>query len=359
MEEDINGLIVDDEIEDDITTEEYDIATYPSDYTVSVLYDMWENDDIEIPDYQRKYVWTIKQASLLIDSILTGLPIPPLFFYIDDQNKNLVIDGQQRLLSTIFFISGLFGEEDSGGKKRVFRLYGLSDASPYQNMRFEDLDDSDQRKVKQAVLRVINIRQLKPEGDSSCAFHIFERLNTGGTALSPQEIRNVVFRGEFNQQLIEANKNLDWRIILGQKDLDKRQKDVELVLRLFSLVNNISNYEKPMKNFLNDEMKINRRGNSKRIKEFFRNFELAASLVANKLGEKPFHLRGPLNVSALDSIMSVIIENIDKNEFENLENNFLRLKNNDIFKESTTSNTTDTKTVLARIEVVKSHILVD
>lgn len=359
MEEDINGLVVEDENEDDITTEEYDIATYPSDYTISVLYDMWEKKDIEIPDYQRKYVWTLKQASLLIDSILTGLPIPPLFFYIDEQNKNLVIDGQQRLLSAIYFISGFFGEEDSGGKKRVFRLYGLSDKSIYKDKRFEDLDDSNQRKVKQTVLRVINIRQLKPEGDSSCAFHIFERLNTGGTALSPQEIRNVVFRGEFNQQLKEANKNPDWRKILGQKDLDKRQKDIELVLRLFSLVNNISSYEKPMKSFLNNEMKIHRKGNLKRVKDFFNNFESAASLVANKLGEKPFHLRGPLNVSALDSIMSVIIENIDENKFENLDKNFLKLKSDDIFKESTTSNTTDTKTVLTRIKVVKSHILCD
>ena len=359
MEEDINELDVEKEIEDDITTESYDIATYPSDYTVSVLYEMWDNKDIEIPDYQRNFVWTIYQSSLLIDSLLTGLPIPPLFFYIDEQNKNLVIDGQQRLLSTIFFISGYFGEEDSRGKKRVFRLSGLSENSQFKNKRFIDLTDSDQRKLKQAILRVINIRQLKPEGDSSCAYHIFERLNTGGTALSPQEIRNVVFRGKFNQELKEANQDLAWRKILGKTDLDKRQKDVELVLRLYSLVNNISNYEKPMKKFLNDEMLFSKNGNSKRVKDFFKNFYLASKIVADQLGEKPFHLRGPLNISALDSIMSVIIENAEKNSFKDLENKFSLLKRDQTFIESTTSNTTDAKTVLARIEVVKSYLLRD
>ena len=183
MDNDINDLEVEEEIEDDITTERYDIATYSSDYTVSVLYDMWEKNDIEIPDYQRKYVWTIKQASLLIDSLLTGLPIPPLFFYIDDEYKNLVIDGQQRLLSIVYYIDGFFGEEDSKGKKRVFRLSGLSDKSQYKEKRFIDLDEQDQRKLKQSIIRVINIRQLNPEGDRSCAYHIFERLNTGGVSI--------------------------------------------------------------------------------------------------------------------------------------------------------------------------------
>jgi uncharacterized protein with ParB-like and HNH nuclease domain len=92
-----------DEIEVDENADEedvfvrYDIATYPSDLTLQVLKDMWDEDSIEIPTYQRNYVWTIKQASLLIESFLLGLPVPQAFFYIDDEHKNLVIDGQQRI----------------------------------------------------------------------------------------------------------------------------------------------------------------------------------------------------------------------------------------------------------------------
>ena len=80
----------------------YDIASYPSDFTLSGIAQMWADKDIVIPDYQREFVWTIKQSSLLIDSFLCGLPVPPVFFYVDENNQNLVIDGQQRILSVAF-----------------------------------------------------------------------------------------------------------------------------------------------------------------------------------------------------------------------------------------------------------------
>ena len=97
-EEDIE---VEDEQEEDDISIKYDIATYPSDYTLSGIAEMWEAEDITIPEFQREFVWTIKQSSLLIDSFLSGLPVPSVFFYIDEENKNLVIDGQQRILRSI------------------------------------------------------------------------------------------------------------------------------------------------------------------------------------------------------------------------------------------------------------------
>src|SRR5689334_8822646 len=111
------------ELEVDETQEEeslvtYDIATYPSDFTLSVIHEMWGRGDITIPPFQREFVWTIKQSSLLIESFLLGLPIPPVFFYIDDQNKNLVIDGQQRISTVIFYFEGFFGYESVQGKKQ-------------------------------------------------------------------------------------------------------------------------------------------------------------------------------------------------------------------------------------------------
>ena len=119
-------LEIDESIEDESLVT-YDIATYPSDFTLSGIYDMWQRNDITIPAFQREFVWTIRQSSLLIESFLLGLPIPPVFFYIDDENKNLVIDGQQRILSTVFFFEGFFeGLED--------RLRGLSE-NPFSAKR--------------------------------------------------------------------------------------------------------------------------------------------------------------------------------------------------------------------------------
>ncbi len=355
----MNTILSDDDVETEGENEEdevsihYDIASYPSDYTLSGIAQMWKDGDIEIPDYQREFVWGIKQSSLLIDSFLMGLPVPPVFFYIDDENKNLVIDGQQRILSIVFFMEGYFGKESTHGKRQVFRLSGLGEENPYNRQRFEDLDESDQRKLKQAVLRAINIRQLNPIGESTSAYHIFERLNTGGTPLKPQEIRNCVFRGEFSKLLKHANKDPNWRLILGRPNLDKHQKDVELLLRVFSLVGSGDRYEKPMKEFLNLAMKKNQNGRSRKVRKFLDIFPQITEYVVSEIGEKPFHLRGPLNISALDSVMSVLIENHSKISKINLSRKYQQLTNDYEFLEETSINTTDTKTVISRISRVK------
>lgn len=353
--------------EDDIHTEDdeqdeaisisYDIASYPSDYTLAGIADMFRDGDISIPPYQRQFVWSIKQASLLIDSFLSGLPVPPVFFYIDDENENLVIDGQQRIRSIAYFLEGYFGEEDHKGKRQIFKLAGLNKKSPYHEKTFADLSKSDQRKLKQSVLRAVNIRQLGPTGDSTSAYHIFERLNTGGTPLKPQEIRNCVFTGELSEQLKLLNRNPYWRKILGAPNPDKFQKDVEFILRIFALVGNIENYEKPIKEFLNKTMKKHQNLDTKKSLNFFTEFPLACKLVIETLGEKPFHLRGPLNVAALDSVMSTITENLEKINEKKLLKNYLALKEDDEFVNLTTINTTDGKNVKGRFELVASYLL--
>ena len=352
-----DDLSLEEENEDDAVSITYDIASYPSDFTLSGIAQMWSEGDILIPDYQREFVWTMRQSSLLIDSFLSGLPVPPVFFYIDEDNKNLVIDGQQRILSVVFFFEGYFGKESTQGKRQVFRLTGLPENSPYHNKKFEELDESAQRKLKQAVLRAVNIRQLNPIGESTSAYHIFERLNTGVTPLKPQEIRNCVFRGGFNKILKDLNKDPNWRKILGKSYLDKHQKDVELLLRVFSLVGSSKDYEKPMKEFLNKAMKKHDSGKTKKVKDFVSIFPTVTNLIVSTLGEKPFHLRGPLNVSALDSVMCVLIENHNRINELDLQNRFNRLLQDEDFDEYTRINTTDTKTVISRIQKVKEYLV--
>ncbi|WP_127346411.1 DUF262 domain-containing protein [Pseudidiomarina mangrovi] len=345
------------EAEEDEAHIHYDIASYPSDYTLAGLATMWADEDIEIPDYQREFVWGQKQSSLLIDSFLTGLPVPPVFFYIDENNKNLVIDGQQRLLSIIFYLEGYFGKESTHGKRQVFRLTGLGEKNKYNGKRFEDLDESDQRKLKQAVLRAINIRQLAPLKGNTSAYHIFERLNTGGTPLKPQEIRNCVFRGRFSQLLKDLNKDNSWREILGKKHLDKHQKDVELILRIFALTKSWKSYEKPMKEFLNLAMKNNQEGDTSRVEYFINNFSKVTDFVIENLGPKPFNIRGPLNVSAMDSVMVVLLENAPRLEKVDLKTRYEILTENEDFMELTSLATTDTKIVRERFELVKEILL--
>ena len=346
-----------DESDEDDVSVTYDIATYPSDFTLSGIAQMWRDKDIVIPDFQREFVWSKKQASLLIDSFLCGLPVPSVFFYIDDDNKNLVIDGQQRILSSVYFFEGLFGEESTHGKRDVFRLTGLDPKSKYHNKKFDELDEADQRKLKQTVLRAVNIRQLSPVDSNTSAYHIFERLNTGGTPLKPQEIRNCVFRGELCNKFKELNKDSNWRKILGKSTLDKHNKDVEIILRLFSLMDDIENYEKPMKEFLNKAMKKNQNGDTDKYKNFIDFFPRVTELVVSKFGEKPFHLRGPINISALDSVMCILLENYNSVDASELYEKFSQLKNDERFKDLTVISTTDTSVIQDRFKLVKNALV--
>lgn len=350
-------LDVDENIEENEAYICYDIAAYPADLTLNSIKEMWDNKDIVIPEFQRNFVWSIQQSSLLIESFLLGLPVPQVFLYVDEKNKNLVIDGQQRILSIVFYIEGYFGFENIQGRRQVFRLKGLDDRSPYAGKRFQDLDNSLQRKLKfNSVLRAINIKQLNPKDENTSVYHIFERLNTGGTPLKPQEIRNCVFLGDFAILLKKLNEDKNWRKILGKKTYDKHQKDVELILRIFSLSKKWKDYVKPMKEFLNLNMLQETKGKSQRVQLFAERFPVATKLIVDKLGEKPFHIRGPLNSAALDSIFCTILDHLDCLP-KDIEQRYKKLVADENFKEATFYSTSDEAVLKKRFLSAEEYLI--
>lgn len=336
---------------------EFDIATYPSDLTLSVIHDMWTDQDLTIPSFQRNFVWNIRQSSLLIESFLLGLPVPQVFFYIDSENKNLVIDGQQRIMSVVYFFEGYFGPENMQGRRAVFRLAGLSEGSPYAGKKFTDLSTQEQRKLKGAVLRAVNIKQLAPANQSTSMFHIFERLNTGGTPLKAQEIRNCVFHGALVDFLHEANEVANWRTILGRKPLDKHQRDVEMILRIFAMSERGSEYEKPMKEFLNQQMRNHTKGKgAAKSEKFVERFGEVTAAIVKQLGPKPFHVRGPLNLAAMDSVMGVLIRDPSKMP-QDLKQRYAKLLADDDYRKAIFFNTSDPKEVEERLKIAHKHLM--
>lgn len=350
------ALQVDGDSDDGEAYVAYDITAYPSDLTLSVIHEMWGAGDIVVPDFQRNFVWTMRQSSLLIESFLMGLPVPQVFFYVDENNRNLVIDGLQRIMSLVYYMDGYFGEESIHGKKQVFRLTGLNDKSPFARKTFEDLDEPAQRKLRGSVLRAINIRQMNPKGERTSVYHIFERLNTGGTPLTPQEIRNCVFRGELVSQLRKLNEDKKWRAILGKTTLDRHQKDIELILRVLGLSNRFEKYEKPMKEFLNQTMIEQQNADSPVARDFLRDFPKLCAIVVDRLGERPFHLRGRLNASALDSVMSVLYNSIG-NMPGDLAARYRELKKDKTFSDATYYGTSDVAVIKSRFARVKELLV--
>lgn len=344
------------EDEDDPSHVAYDIATYPSDLTLSVIHEMRSNNEITIPPFQRNFVWNIKQSSLLIESFLLGLPVPQVFFYIDNENKNLVIDGQQRILSIVFFFEGYFGFENLQGRRQVFRLSGLAKDSPYYNKRYEDLSNVDQRRLRGSILRAVNIKQLTPVGQTTSMYHIFERLNTGGTPLRPQEIRNCVFAGGIVDVLQALNKNPHWRTLIDKKALERHQRDVEMILRIFAMEERGSAYEKPMKEFLNVQMRSHRKGDDAATMSFVEGFTVVTKKVAETLPKKPFHVRGPINLAAMDSILSILIKHRSKIK-NDLAGRYQSLLADKDYQTAIYFNTSDAVTVKERLKLAKQYLI--
>ena len=103
-EELIDDQLVDEDFDDDIPDIHFDLSVTPSDPTLELLAMKLDSEDLIIPFYQRKFVWKIEQASRLIESFLIGLPVPQVFFYVNDEGTLEIIDGQQRIMSIKYFL---------------------------------------------------------------------------------------------------------------------------------------------------------------------------------------------------------------------------------------------------------------
>ncbi len=338
------------------TPPNYQIATYPADFTLEVLHQKWRAGDIEIPDFQRKYVWKQSQASRLIESFLMGLPVPAVFLYSERKSqKYLVIDGQQRLRSIFDYFDGLYRPtKDKPGTE--FRLRGLNEESPFYERAFETLYEEDQRRLKNAVLRAFVVQQLDPKDDTSM-YHIFERLNTGGTFLANQEIRNCVYHGSFSDFLKEINELQQWRKIAGKPRPDVRARDIELILR-FLATRDLTGYKEPMKDFLSRFMQKHRHDTDERLEQCRTLFKQTCESVVVHLGEKPFHIRQGLNAAVFDSVMRAFSSHLD-NIPNDIRKRFDRLNQDGEFQKSTQGGTTKISAVTGRMQKAKAVLFED
>ncbi|WP_218569282.1 DUF262 domain-containing protein [Pseudomonas sp. F(2018)] len=163
------------------------------DYAVRTLVDMIiEGDLILNPDYQRLYRWAPEKASRFIESILLNIPVPVVYFAEESNGSFSVIDGQQRLTSLLNFIKPEAGEE--------ITLTGLKLRPEINGKPFTELDRTDRSAITKRPIRCIVVLN---ESDKALKFEVFERLNTGSTSLTEQEVRNSIYHGNFNDLIKE------------------------------------------------------------------------------------------------------------------------------------------------------------
>jgi hypothetical protein len=249
---------IEDELDDldelhEIIPTSFSITSYGADYPVDMLVNRMGNKDIVVPifsmepedgqstiGFQREFVWSKSQADRFIESLLLGLPVPGIFLVKENNGKLLVLDGQQRLRTLANFYSGIFRGVEFVLEEVQERWVGK---------KYTTLHPDDRRRIDNSIIHATIIRQDEPDGHQNSVYLIFERLNSGGTILQPQEIRVALYHGPFVTLLSKLNNDISWRALYGGKS--SRLKDMELILRFLSLFYYETKYRRPMKEFLN------------------------------------------------------------------------------------------------------------
>ena len=329
------------------------IISYNVANTVEVLKLKIDNEEIALkPEFQRDFVWDINRASLFIDSLLIGLPIPSIFLGKNRVEESyIVIDGQQRLKSVYYYIAGKF---ISDNKEAIFSLRNLKDRE-WNGKTFAELDNKLQRRINNAVLNTTVIEDInfRPK----VVHDLFHRLNTGGMPLTDQEIRNCVYTGKFNSLLIELNKNEKWRRLIGKQHIDRRLRDVELILRFFALLNGMDKYKPSMREFLSTYQEQNK-NNVDIINSNKNIFYKTVSLILDSIGTEAFKLSTTINKSVCDSIMVSIAQIlIEGREINNLKNNYAKLMLDPDYKKYVVSSTSAQSSVFGRIDLARNYFL--
>ena len=342
-EEEFIEKIPSEEEDNEIGVPIYKIVSYPSDPTLELLHEKWLRNEIVIPPSQRGWVWKHPQASKLVESFLLGLPVPAIFVYKEPSQKQVVIDGQQRLRTVWGFFEGKLPDGSN------FYLKGVS--PQWEGKYYSTLDEAEHIRFRDSVLRVVIVEQLDPK-DNTSIYHIFERLNTGGTGLTPQEVRNSTYHGPFNELLIELNKDKTWRQIFGSEDADKRMRDLEIIVRFFSLFEESEYYTKPMKQFLNNYMAKHQWD---RDRESYQKIFLSTiKRVYELLGSKPFNIRRGINVAICDSVMVAFARAASTPK--DIAERFQSLLKNPSYMDAITQHTTDVDKVKNRIRMAQETL---
>ncbi len=359
--EQTDDLEVVDEAEesDEASPFRYQITAYGADYPVDALVKRIASKDIVVPrfdpetpaegirGFQRQFVWNKGQSDRFIESLLLGLPVPGIFLVSQEDGRLLVLDGQQRLLTLYSFCSG-----DTQARKH--KLERVQDS--FAGKTYQTLDLADRRRLDDSIIHATIVRQDEPSDDQSSIYMIFERLNTGGTALQPQEIRVALYGGPFMNLLRDLNEFTAWRDFFGTKST--RLKDQELILRFFSLLYREQDYKPPMKDFLNLYASENRKLNIQNESELREIFESTVKALRQSLGNRAFRLANPLNVAVMEAVMVGVAARIREHglitDLSGINQAYRNLLLNSAFLDSVTSGTTQEGNVKTRLSLAKT-----
>jgi hypothetical protein len=354
------------ELEKQIDQKIGEVRTEPLDLSYGEIINLHMNKELVIqPEYQRLFRWSDEQKSRLIESILLELPIPQIFVIENTDGIYELIDGLQRVSSVLQFVDP--GQLDLD----AFELKGCDIVTDLNGKTNSDLPLSLRLRLRRSTLRTIVIKR---QSKSFLRYEMFKRLNTGGSILAPQEIRNCSARmlGELGSRfyafLQELSADPDFVATtqsLAQAELDQKGNE-ELVLRFFAGTNAIDSFHGSVRDWLDDYMedvltqKVAFDLDAQRA--FFRR---VFSAINSKLGETAFvKFRGrtpvgglaPAYFEAVSIGAAGALDALEAKEAGVIRNRLIDLVQSDPFREVTGPGANNRTKLNKRIELVRANI---
>ena len=304
------------------------------DMSFGELMSMYSNGELVIdPEFQRLYRWSLEQRTRFIESLLLGIPIPSIFVAEDTDGRWEIVDGLQRL-STILSFFGLLKHTP---EKNDWILEAGDVAESLSGLKMDDLPVKYQLNIKRSVCR---IEIVKWDSNYDMRYELFNRLNTGGSPLTDQEIRNCIFRGisvEFTDLIKQLASDSKFVSLIQptEKQVEELYLD-ELVLRFFSLYDN---HEKVNKN-LSEHMTDYMRSATKSEEDYEHKVEIFKQVVSvlMPIGRSALSGKnGQLSTSLYDGIFNGLAKNIsyfESAEPKNIDSLIEKLKGDEDFKKA-------------------------
>ncbi len=299
----------------------FKINHWVSNRSYGELIDMYENDEIIVPDMQRSFVWDSAKSSRLIESIIMGLPIPPLFLLEISDNQYELIDGYQRLTTLSNYVKERpwsYTKNNLSKSNRASRLSKV--VNEIEGKKFSELKMEYQRKIKRSTIPLIEFNQVDPDNYQS-KYLIFERINTGSIKLNPMQIRKALSHGNFMISLYDEINNMNSLKELFTVNSLNNDKHIEAILRTICFYDNyytnicltkdgiktiLNIYSEQRKDIPVNKDDMHRIDNIiKKLLCVFKTKEIFRRVIKDKNQEYIFD--GNINISILESFVSAIL----------------------------------------------------
>jgi hypothetical protein len=265
--------------------------------------------DLETAGFQRSFVWRRPQMDRFIESLLMGYPIPGIMLVQQLDRRYLVLDGQQRLRTLKFFYDGIHEGVE-------FKLKNV--AQQYKDLTYKTLPVDLRRTLDNTFFQATIVKTDGTGESLEAVYQIFERLNAGGTQLTPHEIRVALYAGRFIDFLTKLNGLESWRGLYGARS--PRLRDQEVVLRFVALYTSPGDYKRPLKKYLNDFVSRHRNLDNLDPQLIEARFDRAAALLGTAVGRRALRAGGgAINSALTEALMVGLARRLDVGDEPSIE----------------------------------------